>query len=215
MKVIVHVEGGGTRRESRARCREGFSEFFRDAGLDRRDLRVIPGGARAEAYKNFRHEVDRGKSADFVVLLVDSEAPMQSAGAWDHLRAKDGWRRPDHSSDDNVHLMVQCMEAWLVADRETLASYFGQGSISARSRNARTLKASPLSGCSTTSNAQPARATRDRTARVNIPSQSSPSWTLGRSWRRRCTPGVWSRRCGDTSERERLSNRTPSRPRAA
>ena len=58
MRVIVHVEGGGNRRESRARCREGFSEFFQDAGLARRVLRVIPGGARSETYKNAQRLIE-------------------------------------------------------------------------------------------------------------------------------------------------------------
>ena len=126
MRVIVHVEGGGNRRESRARCREGFSEFFQDAGLARRVLRVIPGGARSETYKNFTDDVGSASGTDFVVLLVDSEAPMEAASVWEHLRTKDDWRRPDGCSEENVHLMVQCMEAWLVADRETLASYSGR-----------------------------------------------------------------------------------------
>ena len=30
-------------------------------------------------------------------------------------------------SEDSVHLMVQTMEAWIVADPDALAAYYGQG----------------------------------------------------------------------------------------
>ena len=90
-------------------------------------VRVIASGPRTEAYKDFARDVNRGDGADFVVLLVDSESPVEATSAWEHLRNRDGWARPRGCDDDSAHLMVQCMEAWLVADREALASYFGQG----------------------------------------------------------------------------------------
>ena len=58
-------------------------------------------------------------------LLVDAEAPV-SQPARDHLQDRDNWDL-SFASEDAVHLMVQSMEAWIVADPETLASYFGQG----------------------------------------------------------------------------------------
>ena len=124
MKAKIHVEGGSNRREANARCRQGFREFFHRAGLDPRSLRVIPGGARTETYKSFRDDVETGHG-DFVVLLVDSEGPLHGTSVWEHLRATDGWTRPDHCPEDHAHLMVQCMEAWLVADREALATFYG------------------------------------------------------------------------------------------
>ena len=67
-------------------------------------------------------------SADFVMLLVDSEGPVAAGiGPWAHLRSRDGWIPPWSVTDDNTHLMVQCMEGWFLADRETLGSYFGAG----------------------------------------------------------------------------------------
>ena len=38
----------------------------------------------------------------------------------------DSWDRPRNSSDDQLHFMVQTMEAWFYADKDTLRSYFGQ-----------------------------------------------------------------------------------------
>ena len=59
------------------------------------------------------------------VLLVDAEAPVRKS-ARDHLQDRDNWDL-SFASEDAVHLMVQSMEAWIVADAETLASYYGQG----------------------------------------------------------------------------------------
>jgi len=64
----------------------------------------------------------------FLMLLVDSEGPVADGTAsWDHLHARDRWRRPDGADDDQAHLMVQCMESWFLADRAALTDYFGQG----------------------------------------------------------------------------------------
>jgi Domain of unknown function (DUF4276) len=49
--------------------------------------------------------------------------------AWEHVQKRpgDGWQRPKEAGEDQLHLMVQTMEAWLVADPEALAAYYGQG----------------------------------------------------------------------------------------
>jgi Domain of unknown function (DUF4276) len=64
---------------------------------------------------------------DFIILLVDSEGPVDVPSSWDHLHARDGWQRPANAIEDQAHLMVQCMEAWLLADREALIEFYGQG----------------------------------------------------------------------------------------
>lgn len=46
---------------------------------------------------------------------------------WTHLKTRDGWDRPDGATDDQAHLMVQCMEAWFLADKAALADFYGQG----------------------------------------------------------------------------------------
>jgi hypothetical protein len=61
------------------------------------------------------------------MLLVDAEGPAASAGPWEHLHARDGWARPQGARDEQCHLMVQCMEAWFLADRVSLAGFFGSG----------------------------------------------------------------------------------------
>ena len=60
--------------------------------------------------------------------FVDSEAPVADGqSSWEHLKVRDGWDCPSSATDDNAHLMVQCMESWFLADRETLAVFYGQG----------------------------------------------------------------------------------------
>ena len=128
MKTTVYVEGGGTGRALRQACREGFSSFFRKAGLDERMPKVVACGSRTQAYNRFRVAIGQ-RPADFIVLLVDSEGPVKADTPWAHLRERegDGWARPADAADRNVHLMVQVMESWFLADRECLASYFGNG----------------------------------------------------------------------------------------
>ena len=78
----------------------------------------------------FRSALSAASENDFIVLLVDSEAQVaRNTGPWLHLknRVGDEWERPADATDDNAHLMVQCMEAWFLADKEALAGYFGGG----------------------------------------------------------------------------------------
>ena len=90
--------------------------------------KVIACGGRRKAYNSFCHEVARA-GGDSALLLVDSEGPVQTENAWDHLRQCDEWERPDDAGADTAHLMVQVMESWFLADREALAGYFGQNFI--------------------------------------------------------------------------------------
>jgi hypothetical protein len=82
-------------------------------------------GGRGAAYDDFKTAL-RGAATtgEYPVLLVDSEAPVNNA-PWQHLHARDGWERPAGAEEDQVQLMVQCMETWCVADRETLREFFG------------------------------------------------------------------------------------------
>ena len=126
MNVKVYVEGGGDRRETRTKCRKGFNYFFRKTDLARQMPRVISCGGRQKTYDKFCTAVAQAEEDTFIVLLVDSEAPV-TGRPWLHLRDRDNWLTPSNATDNNAHLMVQCMEAWFLADKDTLAGYFGQG----------------------------------------------------------------------------------------
>ena len=135
VKVKIYVEGGGDRRkELISECRRGFSEFFKKAGFKGSMPRIIPCGGRKEAYNDFRTAIEAVGPNEFIVLLVDSEDPVEDLVAdqidpWIHLKSREGdkWAKPDSAGQDNAHLMVQCMEAWFLADKEALSAFYGNG----------------------------------------------------------------------------------------
>ncbi|WP_298202120.1 DUF4276 family protein [Desulfosporosinus sp.] len=130
--VKIYVEGGGNGNHVlNSECRKAFKKFFEKAGLSKRLPRVIPCGRRNGAYDDFCTAlkcVDR--TGDRVFLLVDSEDAVQTAfmeNPWGHLLERDGWEVPSGASSEQVHLMVECMENWFLADKEALRTFFGQG----------------------------------------------------------------------------------------
>ena len=128
MSVKIYVEGGGDRGELKTRCRKGFGALFQKTCLQGRMPKVVACGSRRRAFDRFCAALAKATNDDFVVLLVDSEAPVsRNAGPWQHLKSRDNWDQPADALDDNSHLMVQCMEAWFLADKEALAAYFGDG----------------------------------------------------------------------------------------
>ena len=128
MKVKVYVEGGGDGKSLRTRCREGFSAFFEKASLAGRMPRLVGCGSRSSAFDKFCTAYGLKKEEEFIILLVDSEDPVApGAGSWRHLRTRDSWETPDGVTDENAHLMVQCMEAWFLADKDGLTAYLGRG----------------------------------------------------------------------------------------
>ena len=128
MSTRLHVEEGGDRKPLRTECRQAFREFLRKAGIAGRLPRIFASGGRQQAYDDFRHALGASRADDSVMLLVDSEGPVAAgAGPWRHLKDRDGWDKPAGATDDHVHLMVQCMEAWFLADKDRLADFFGRG----------------------------------------------------------------------------------------
>lgn len=126
VSVRVYVEGGGEARSTKDACRQGFRELFKKIVPSRSAPRVIASGPRRKAFLNFCDAL-RDYPDQEIMLLVDSEGPV-TTGVWDHLRSRseDGWDRPLNASDEQAHLMVQCMEAWFLADNDLLREYYGQ-----------------------------------------------------------------------------------------
>ena len=128
MTMKVYVEGGGRGKALRSQCQEGFSEFFARAGLQGRRPKIVACGGRGDAFRDFSIACRNARKSSVPILLVDSEeAVAANASAWAHLKAQDSWDKPEGAADDSAHLMVQCMEAWFLADMECLAEFFGQG----------------------------------------------------------------------------------------
>ena len=81
-------------------------------------------GPRDEAFRSFRNAARNGEAA-IVLLLVDAEGPV-ATGPCEHLQAGDKWDMTGVDAQ-SVHLMVQTMETWIVADVDALSRYYGQG----------------------------------------------------------------------------------------
>lgn len=123
----LYVEGGGDSKALRTACREGFRSLLERAGLQGRLPRISACGGRRQAYDDFCRAAQGNEGTPY--LLVDSEDAVETDSPWEHVKTRrgDGWEKPTHATDDQLHLMVQCMEAWLVADRGALARYWGHG----------------------------------------------------------------------------------------
>lgn len=136
-KVRIYVEGGGQdgrRSDLKIACRRGFTEFVRKAGFEGRMPAIIACGSRNDAFDSFMTAVRQGNAA---VLLVDSEEPLRNDSPAKHVQLRDGWAINARVSDEQIHLMVQCMENWFLADKDALAQFFGQGfQVSALPANA-------------------------------------------------------------------------------
>ena len=121
----IYLEGGGQSKELRVRCRRGFRKLLERCGLGGRMPRLVACGGRQQAYDCF---VESFGSGEYVALWVDSEQPVQShAQPWAHVQQNNGWAIPSGATDDNLLLVVTCLESWLAADSQTLQSYFGSG----------------------------------------------------------------------------------------
>lgn len=122
----VYVEGG-SKGSLAKEFRNALTSFLERAGVQRQAFQITACGGRKSAYDKFNDAVARGDSHP--MLLVDAEEPVTSSGPWQHLhqRPGDGWSRPNGSTDDQCHLMVQVMESWFLADPDALQTYYGQG----------------------------------------------------------------------------------------
>lgn len=130
MSMYVYIEGGGSSKDLRARCREGFHDFLRKALGHRRKPRIVACGSRWEAFDDFKTKLRTKGTDDACLLLVDSEDVLQpDVPVWAHVRSREGdrWERPDGAQDDDLHFMAVCMESWLIADTDSLSLFFGDG----------------------------------------------------------------------------------------
>ncbi len=128
--IAVYLEGGGDGRATKEALRRGMDSFLGVLRTEARaqgwNWKVVACGGREQAFTAWAW---RGPDAGYPIrlLLVDAEEPV-SGGFADHLanRREDQW--PVSAADeDRVHLMVQVMETWIVADASALSSYYGKG----------------------------------------------------------------------------------------
>lgn len=152
--IAIYVEGGGNRMDSKdakAALRIGFDQLLNSQKQAARNKklgwRLVPCGNRDRAYKAFANAIKTSGLETVTVLLVDSEESIppeveirkEESPAERHIRLqtnartrcnflarRDSWDFSD-INPEQVHLMVQCMETWIVADRKALQEFYGQG----------------------------------------------------------------------------------------
>lgn len=129
--IAIYVEGGGDSANGAALLRQGFDALLepqKNAARTRRmRWKLVLCGGRNATFDAFQHAANAA-SSDVVALLVDAEEPVASstpAGRVDHLATRDGWNFANVAAE-RVHLMTQCMEAWIVADADALATFYGK-----------------------------------------------------------------------------------------
>lgn len=149
-EIIVYLEGGKTAQQN-AELRTGFDQLLEQqknaARTKRLQWKLVPCGGRDSACKAFVNAYQKTNDQTLCVLLVDSEdelPPEESIGdketgeerrlrllrdsrvRRDHLSNRDCWDFGEMPSDE-IHLMVRCMETWIVADPDALRRYYGNG----------------------------------------------------------------------------------------
>lgn len=151
ISIAIYVEGGGDTAQQKAELRTGLDQLLarqKNAARARRmGWKVVPCGGRSSAYRAFVNAVRKGTDPTLCILLVDSEEGLppectvgveesdtdrqarerqDALARRDHLARRDGW---DFEGMDThqLHLMVVCMETWIVADPDAMASYYGSG----------------------------------------------------------------------------------------
>jgi hypothetical protein len=127
VKITIFVEGGGDTRNQQGACRKGFREFFNKL-IIKASFTIIACGSRKNAYDSFCIGLKNSKINEHCLLLVDSEAPINSPSVWQHvlLREGDKWEKPDNATEEHLHFMVECMETWFIADKQALVTYYGK-----------------------------------------------------------------------------------------
>lgn len=127
-EIRLYIEGGGDKKNTKFLIHQGFSRFFiRLATLAKSQKikwKIIICGSRNNAFRDFRIALKAHPNA-FNVLLVDAEEAVNTT-ACQHLKQRDNWELA-HTDEEQCHLMVETMEAWLLADIETLKTFYGQG----------------------------------------------------------------------------------------
>jgi hypothetical protein len=88
---------------------------------------IVACGGRKATFDDFSTAIKQNPDV-LNLLLVDAEAPLTDKfkEVWTHLKHRDNWERPNNVSDRHCFLMVQCMEAWIIADANNLVRYYDQ-----------------------------------------------------------------------------------------
>ncbi|MCH8109778.1 MAG: DUF4276 family protein [Chloroflexi bacterium] len=117
--IRIYYEGDG-------KLRQGFRKFFDSICPPYVKLSLVACGPTANTVADFMTAMDT-HSDSTNLLLIDSDGPDDGKLAA-NVRNHSKWDSSVAVSvtDDQLHFMVQVMEAWFLADRQCLRSYYGQ-----------------------------------------------------------------------------------------
>jgi hypothetical protein len=129
--IAIYIEGGGDSTSGKAQLRQGFDALLEPqknaARVRKMHWKLVLCGGRNATFDAFGHAT-RTSGSEVVVLLVDAEGPVATStptGRSTHLATRDGWNLGGVAAE-RIHLMTQCMEAWIIADGEALAAFYGK-----------------------------------------------------------------------------------------
>lgn len=127
MKVRIYVEGGpkGKDADGVRAFRNAFKQHFQQLDPKLKSLNVISYGSTDQTIKSYAEGVRQFSATSSVALLVDADTPVTARTPAMHLQSKLDSARVPQNARENIFLMVQCMEAWLVTDASALQHCFG------------------------------------------------------------------------------------------
>ena len=117
--ISIYYEGDSS-------LRQGFRKFFDSICPAGVKIKLVSCGATANTVEDFMTAM-RTNTDSINLLLIDSDGPddgklianVRNRSSWDSAAAAS-------VNDDQLHFMIQVMEAWFLADRQCLRSYYGQ-----------------------------------------------------------------------------------------
>jgi len=128
VKVRIYVEGGpkGTNADGLRRFKNGFKQHFLKLDPHLNSLDVSPCGSTDDTIRDYARAVGEHEQNRIVALLVDSETLVSAETPAKHLKTRLDSANIPPNERENIFLMVQCMEAWLVTDVDALEKCFGK-----------------------------------------------------------------------------------------
>jgi hypothetical protein len=132
-RILVYIEGeggggyAGKRKFLDGEFRKAWKQFLQPLatlaygqGVTR--FQCIPGRGGANTADRFAKPLAQHAGA-LRILLIDSEKPVKDvAKPWKVLEQE----CPVWADDKNCYLMVQCLETWLLADADSLRTYYNR-----------------------------------------------------------------------------------------
>jgi hypothetical protein len=116
--ITVYVEGAGGKNTALSiSLRKAFQKLAEASGLKGTMPAFVACGSGVNAYKEFCSHI-RKETPGHALLLVDAEELPVRMARWRHVRERTEERMeepPAGTTEDDLHLMVVTMEAWLLA----------------------------------------------------------------------------------------------------